>query len=207
MNYVVYKITRSDEKIYIGTTNTERINKRMYQHRYSNRFKGYDFTYEILEESSDYDYIMDMETMYVKEFNSYKEGLNESFDGKNAHLNPNFTTKGYKHTEETKKKMSICHQGQKTFLGKHHTVESREKMSRTRKGKQTTTKLKKDDVIKILNNYKNRIFLDDNRIGNVMKNGRRMSYEQSFSQKFGPLYNVSPQAIRHIIQKKSWSCI
>lgn len=206
MNYLVYKLTRNDGKIYIGTTNTERLELRMYLHRYTNRFKGYDFTCNILEENSSYDYIMNKEQEYIKMFNSYKEGLNDTFDGKGAHLNPKFTTLGYHHTEETKKKISNKLKGKKSWIkGKQHTEKSKKKMSNNRKGIQSFTKLKKEDVEKILKDYTNKVFLDDTRIGKIMKNGIRMSYEQSFCQKYGILYGVSPQNIRHIIKRQTWS--
>jgi len=45
------------------------------------------------------------------------------------------STKGYKHSEETKKKISESHKGQiSTFKGKHHSKESKKKLSDSHKG-------------------------------------------------------------------------
>lgn len=207
MEYLVYKITREDGKIYIGTTNTERLKSRMYHHKYG-KIKGYNFTYEILEQNVSYEHIMNKETEYIKKFNSFKDGLNESFDGKGAHLNPKFTTLKYHHTEETKKKISNKLKGKKAWnKGKHLSLENRNKLSNTRKGKQSFTKLKKEDVISILRDFNNKIPLDDDRIGKIMKNGKCMTYTQVFCQKYGILYNISPQNIRRIVKRETWSVL
>jgi len=207
MKYLIYKITREDGKIYIGTTNTKRLTSRMHHHRYS-KFKGYNFTYEILEQNTSYEYIMNKETEYIKKFNSFKDGLNKSFDGKGAHLNPKFTTLNYQHTKETKKKISNKLKGKSSWLkGKHQSEETKKKISESKKGKQSWTKLDKNDVTQILNDYNNKIPLNDDRIGKIMKNGKRMSYSQVFCQKYGILYNVSPQNIKRIIKKETWSVL
>lgn len=151
---------------------------------------------------------MNKETEYIKKFNSFKDGLNESFDGKGAHLNPKFTTLNYHHTEETKKKISNKLKGKKAWnKGKHLSLENRNKLSNTRKGKQSFTKLKKEDVISILRDFNNKIPLDDDRIGKIMKNGKCMTYTQVFCQKYGILYNISPQNIRRIVKRETWSVL
>lgn len=205
MKYIVYKITRDDGKIYIGTTNNKRIYLRMKLHSYTERFKNHNFEMEILEESTSYDYIMEKEEDYIKKFDSYNKGLNKTIDGKGNHMCPNFTTKGYKHSEETKKKISEKLKGKWSwFKGKKHTEESKKKMSIVRKGKRNTHKLNVSDIIQIRNDYDSTIKIDDDRIGKIMKNGHRMTYKQSFCEKYGKMYNVTTQNIRHIIDRKNW---
>jgi hypothetical protein len=49
------------------------------------------------------------------------------------------TLTGYKHTEESKQKMSRASKGEKNgFWGKHHTIESGKKMSESRKGEKNS---------------------------------------------------------------------
>jgi len=206
MNYILYKITRDDDKIYIGTTNTGRFKQRMWSHTYSDRFRNHKFKVDILEESDNYQYIQDMETIAVHEMNTYKDGLNESIDGKNAHLNPRFTTLGYKHTEATKEKMRLAHKdftgANNPFFNKHHKQETKDNWSKKRKGVQYTTKLKECDVIEILELYKSKPYIDG--VGIVMRNGKKMSYIQAFCHKYHSQYNVTLQCIKKIITGETW---
>lgn len=52
--------------------------------------------------------------------------------------------KGFRHTEETKRKMSEARRGEKNyFYGKHHTEESKNKLSKANKGRKTSEETKK----------------------------------------------------------------
>lgn len=64
-------------------------------------------------------------------------------------------------------------------------------------------KIKDDDAEKIRLDYHRKIKIENNNIGKVMQNGKRMSYERAFSLEYSKLYNVSDQYIYRIIKGKS----
>jgi len=200
--YVVYKITRDDQKIYIGTTIKDRINNRLSQHNNSARFKGYEFTFEILEESTSKEYIDVKEAHYIQYYDSYNTGLNESLDGKGNHHAPNFTTLGYKYSTESKQKMSQSAKARVKRLGapgkgRKPSAETRFKWSQNRKGK-IHSKLKVDyaAVRKEFEEVKNTLK------ESVSKNGRQLSIERQFSNLVYKKYNVCSASIYNIICKK-----
>lgn len=106
-SYLVYKLVRSDGKAYIGTTNTDRLTKRLAQHRCSARFKNFTFTCEILlsDESAD---VLNAEAQLIIEHNTLEpHGLNKTWSGKgNGHNSPSFTTQGYCYSDESRQRMS-----------------------------------------------------------------------------------------------------
>ena len=51
MKYIVYIITRDDNKKYVGTTNIDRIKKRMDAHKIDKRFVNHNFTYKVAFET------------------------------------------------------------------------------------------------------------------------------------------------------------
>lgn len=205
--YILYKITRSDGEIYIGTTHNKGFDKRMTAHKKTDRFIEYTIDIDILEHSDNYEYIQKLESEYIKLFDSYHNGLNESCDGKGSHCAPNFTTKGYKYSDESRKRMSdsakvrIQRDGN-SFKGRTHTQITKNKISAAKKGKRNTSKLTKEQVIEIINIYNNRPSIEG--VGVVMRNGVKMSYKQAFSLKYCNVYNVSSQCIILIIEGKSW---
>ena len=77
---------------------------------------------------------------YIGFYNSYWDGYNATMDGKSAPAFNKFAL-GYRHTEETKKKMSLLHKGNtygKSNKGKKRgspTMETRRKIAATLKGK------------------------------------------------------------------------
>lgn len=207
MIYYIYKITRDDGQIYIGTTNDGvGLKNRISCHRCSDRFKGHNFVVDIIESDVDYDYIQKMEEYYIKKFDSFYNGLNESIDGKGNHMALNFTTKGYKFSKNTRKKMSLSKKNSNFMpwnAGKKMSEEFKKKISESKKGTVAYTKLEKSDVIKIREDYNNKINKYNN-VGKVMKNGKRMSYIQAFSIDYSKRYNVTSTNIRRILNKETW---
>ena len=106
--HLVYLLKRkSDSKQYVGITIQRRFKIRMGDHKRSNRFKGDDFDVQILEESNDRNYIEGREEYWINSLDTFNNGLNESPSGKGCgHNSPNFTTLGYKFSDEQRKKMS-----------------------------------------------------------------------------------------------------
>lgn len=68
----------------------------------------------------------------------YKNKISEKLKGRKISLDVILKSiknrKGYKHSEETKRKIGLKHKGNKYFLGKHHSEETRQKMSKRMKG-------------------------------------------------------------------------
>jgi hypothetical protein len=64
-------------------------------------------------------------------------------------------------------------------------------------------KIKDEMAEKIRNDFNEKIELNNEQIGKVMKNGRIFSYERAFSLHYSKLYNVSDQYIYRIIKGKS----
>lgn len=62
--------------------------------------------------------------------------------------------------------------------------------------------IKDDDAEKIRQDFQKKVYIDDDRIGKVMKNGKIMSYERSFCIHYSKIYGVSDQYIYRIIQRK-----
>lgn len=64
------------------------------------------------------------------------------------------------------------------------------------------SKLNIDDVTSIINDYMkhNDIGIE----GNIMKNGRMMSYNRAFSLIYSKKFGVTPENITRIIERKSW---
>lgn len=214
--YLIYKLTREDGRIYIGTTNSSRFKYRMYQHKISTRFKNYEFTVEIIEESEHIS-ILEKEKYYINLYDSYKNGLNSTWSGKGyGHDSPKFTTLGYKYSDKTKTKISkslkkryrnnpelrVQISERKKEWWKN--PENRKKFHNDRKGKQSWTKLSKNDVRYILKLYYNiKPYIEN--VGKTQKNGREMSYIQAFAKKYSKEYNITPQCIKRIINGETWA--
>ena len=78
-------------------------------HRISDRFLNDDFDITILEESESRKYIEDREEYYIKKYDSFENGLNETLEGKgHNHGSEKFTTLGYKFSDEQRRNMSIA---------------------------------------------------------------------------------------------------
>lgn len=83
------------------------------------------FTFEIIEENIPIENISERERYWINTLNTLRpNGYNLTLGGEG--------TFGYKHTEETKKKLSEMKKGRFTHI---QTIDSREKISRANKGK------------------------------------------------------------------------
>lgn len=200
-NFVVYKITRDDGLEYIGKS--QNIKNRICVHRKTERFKDHQFSFEILFESTDHNKILDMEEYYIKHFDTFNKGLNESRNGRGNHNSKNFTTLGMKYSEESKAKIKANHWSKKGIrpanLGKSHSEETRQKMSKDRKGKSSHSKLSLTEIEAILMLYKSRPILT---YGYVGQNGKLLSYDRAFSNKFATQFNLTSTGLFNIITDK-----
>lgn len=209
IKYIVYKLTRNDDKIYIGITNTKCFKTRMHGHKNSKRFKNYTFEIEIIHESYNEKEINKMEEYYIKIFDSFHNGLNKSIDGKGNHHAPNFNTKGFKFSDKSKKKMSNSAKNRIKKLGipfkdKKHSRETKENMSKKRKGIiYTPTKLNYDIVKKIRDVFKTKPNVEN--VGKIMSNGKKMTYERAFSNKFHKKYGITSTSLYNVITWRTWN--
>lgn len=218
MQYIVYKLTRDDNVLYIGTTNTQRYSKRMGEHKNHKRFKNHSFKDEILEKSTDYDYIQSKEADYIENYDTYKNGLNDTINGSGNHLSQKFTTKGYKFSDQQRKNMSIAGRGKHSgknngMYGRNHTRESKTIMSKKRIGVSFPKILTQENVNQIRKNFKEQKFINETYlsgngkeyiIGDTLQNGIKLNYLTVFSKIEAKEYNISSQLIRAIIQNKTW---
>lgn len=171
----IYKITNIiNGKVYIGQADD--INRRWYHHKYYYQVKDNliyramrkygieNFSFEVIEECS-IEALDEREIYYIEQYNSYINA--EKSNGYNATLGGS-TSRGYRHTEETKEKIREKKKGKKlseetkrkigealkgknnffynkhfigeenSMYGKHHSEESKQKMSKSHKGKKLT---------------------------------------------------------------------
>lgn len=158
----VYKRTNLvNGKQYIGQTIDfeKRNNAWLYKKIYAgeainNARKKYgtnNFKTEILKECSTQEELNEWEIYYIKAFNTVSPNGYNLTDGGEGRLHS-------KITEETRKKMSLAHSGEKNIMfGKTHTKEAREKIRNARLGKKGTKhtdewKIKASERMKSTNN-------------------------------------------------------
>lgn len=207
--FLVYIITRSDGKQYVGTTNNNRLRVRMNSHKVSKAFKNYEFSYKILYETNNISECYEKEELSIKEYDTYNNGLNGSINGRGWNNSTKFTTLGYKFTEKSKKKMSDTRKG--LFAsgaivswnkGVSWSDEVKDNFSKVRKGKRYHNKLTKEQVAEIKTNYNKAepIF----GVGEIQRNGVAMSYIQAFSKLHCKMYGVCSNSIKHIITGETW---
>lgn len=145
---IVYMATnKTNGKIYIGQTIYD-LNKRrcghiasakgatdgFYFHNAIRKYGPDNFDWEVLDSARDIDELNDLEVFFIKLFKSFGEGYNLNAGGRN-----------FKHSGETKRKISEAQLGEKNHMygkrgsesplyGKHHSEESRKNISKGRKG-------------------------------------------------------------------------
>jgi len=222
MKGYVYLITRSDNQKYVGITYD--IPKRMYAHKKSKRFEIGIKNIEVLEECLTYEEAEKLEPMYIEKYDTFYNGLNGSVDGKGNHLAPNFTTKGYKFSDESRQKMKENHWSTKMkntwTTNTVYSEETRKKWSETRKGIcWRPRKITRDEALKLIKLYEEdsinysddfvKQFVkvkDKKRVGKVpleelkAPNGKYLNKIKLFSEYFCKEYNVTPQAITGLLK-------
>lgn len=150
----IYKITNNlNGKIYIGQT-IQTVEARFNDHcrNRKNKNSGIDaaikkygkenFSIETICEAKTLEELNKLEKYYIKFYNSTNSeiGYNLCEGGNN--------TKGYHHTEESKKKMSKSRMGifageKNPFYGKKHTLETRQRLREIKTGRKLTDEWKK----------------------------------------------------------------
>ncbi len=138
---IIYKVTNKiNGKEYVGQT-TISLKKRKgghinaalsthdnnYFHSALRKYGPENFDWKTIHGCVNIDDLNKWEIYYIKYYNTFNNGYNLTLGG--------FGSIGYKHTEETKKKISIANGGKKSiWYGKKHSEESKRKMSESHKG-------------------------------------------------------------------------
>lgn len=168
---IIYAYTNLESgRMYIGQTiDPER---RFKEHLTANYKQGWHidyqnnpdkYEYSIIEMNVPEDKLDEREIYWISFFDTYNNGYNLNEGGGGI--------RGYRHTEETKKKMSDNNTGESNpFYGKHHTEESKKKMSESLAGKTAWNKGQKmsDEFTKKVSN---------SLIGNTRHLGKKHSEE------------------------------
>ncbi|MDP7367950.1 MAG: hypothetical protein QGH83_11930 [Candidatus Pacebacteria bacterium] len=196
--YIIYKLTRNDNKEYIGTTDTKCFRSRMNAHKISERFREYTFAIEILEKSTNIS-LLEKEELYISKFNTYKKGLNKTPEGKGYGHNSNkFTTRGYKFSEEIKQKMK---EKKKSYIP-WNKGKTGYKLNVDRKGKCYRTPKFSDEVYKKIRElYAKKSHIES--ANTKQKNGKILTYERAFAKLYSPEFNISIPMVLNILNNKT----
>lgn len=154
----VYMITRTDGKQYIGATKD--LKKRMGMHKNHKRFSMGISSVEVLYSGLYLECVM-LEEHFIKRYNTFEDGLNETPHGKGKNGDCGFSTFGFKYSDESKNRMKDS--ARKRAIrekengikrkGPTFTKEVLEKFSRDRKGKVSYSIMSLEDRKKFINRY------------------------------------------------------
>lgn len=185
--YYIYLLRDVDGIVkYVGQT--QHIDERKRTHK---RQKP-PHTFEILFENLSSNDAKNLEIENIKKYDTYKNGWNktsggEGFDG--------YERKGI---GGVRKGNIPWNKGKKGCFNK----ETIQKFSNTRKGIAWSRKLNDEQIKQIRKLYEEQPHIDG--VGEVMKNGRKLSYIQAFCKKYSSEYNITSQGMKRIILKECW---
>ncbi len=187
-----------------GDDPNDKHHRYQYLHKAINKHGIDNFSFEIIEENENENFILEKEIFYIKEYESFGEkGYNLSVGGDGP--------SGYRHTDEAKIKMSkakkIAFIGEgNPFFGKKHTEETKKKIAEANSrfvgplnlfyGKKHSEKSLK---LMSQNHYNKKKFLTEEEIKEV----RNLYATNNYTYKqLGEKYEVGVCTISNIILKK-----
>ena len=224
MDILVYKLTRQDGLEYIGIT--KRLYHRIFLHKQSMRFKEFPIVkVEILANCDDYSLAEKLEEEYIQQFDTYKNGLNLTKNGKGREQeNIKFNTLGMRHSPETIAKIKAKHWKTKgmdnPFKGRKHKDETKEVWSKKRRGRaHGYKKLSYNLSLEILDAYqKDSLEFTKEFIAKFVKasqrdvvgivsfenlkspNGRPLTKKTLYAHHYAGIYNITPNNIRRLLE-------
>jgi len=227
MTVSIYKIRRTDGLEYIGITN--RTRQRFAEHKRSRRFEiGID-SIVILETVETYEEAEDLEEYYIDHFDTFESGLNVTTDGKGLNGDCKFNTLGYKFSKESRERMSESakRRGSDHLVNYTFNEDDKKHLSKVRKGIYwgANEKISECESYHIYSLYQSdeidfdveflRRFVKRSQKCDVDKidfselksiNGKLLSKKTLYSHYLSDKYNVTPNAIRRIIDKEGKRC-
>lgn len=194
---------------YVGIS--DNVPRRMKAHRSKKgKFRGESFEYQIIYQSLDLPHIEEMEEYFILEYDSFWNGLNRTEGGKAwGHNSPNFTTRGFRFSEDSKRKMSISAQRRIERDGAHrckHSEQQKQKWSESRKGKIHSSKLSDEQVREIRTDYEDKVQLKTPFVTDRAKRKKGVfeNYDRAFAHEYGMKYNITLQNCLKIIRYVSF---
>lgn len=185
--YHIYILKDLDGKVrYVGQT--QQVETRKRDHR---RLKP-PHTFEILFETSSPNIAKMMEIQNIDKYDTYQNGWNKTSGGEGF---DDYSRSGI---GGTKKGSNPWNKGLKDCF----TKETIEKMKLSRKGRVFSRKVTDKQIKEIRTLYENKPYIEC--VGEVMKNGKKMSYIQAFCKKYSEQYNITPQGMKRIILEECW---
>lgn len=186
--YYIYVLKQNNKIKYVGQTINP--NKRKCAHKNTKD----EHIFEIIFSTEDRELAKNKEIEFIAEYNTFYDGWNKSPGGEGFE---DYSRKGIggvrKGYEPWNKNKPGC-----------FSEETISNFSKIRKGKiWKPTKLTELDVLSIRELYNKKPKIDG--VGEKMKNGKYMSYEQAFSIKYSKIYNVTKENMRRIIERKTWT--
>lgn len=117
----------------------------------------------------------------------------------NQHNNDNFSTIGMKMSKKTRKKQS---EKKQNFIPWNKGLKGYS-LNVNRKGKRHSSKITKEDVMKIRSMYEDAPPLIG--VGKVQRNGVKLTYDRLFSKTFYEQFSLTDVGLYNIITGVSWS--
>jgi aspartate carbamoyltransferase regulatory subunit len=189
--YYLYYLEQNGIIQYVGLT--KNINARKSQHKKTKPTHNF----FVIEEIKNVKEASQKEREHIEKNNTYFNGWNKSPGGEYLMCS------GYtrKNIGGVKKGTVPWNKGKNGY--KIHSELTLQKLSKNNTGENNPkAKLTEKDVIDIINTYRQKPHMDH--VGNIMPNGRPMSYDRSFSWNLSKKYSITPENITRIIKKKSW---
>ena len=185
--YYIYFLKDLNNKIqYIGQTQNPDTRRREH-----NRNKP-PHTFELMEQIQVALEAKNLEIGYIEKYDTYRNGWNKSPGGEGFE---NYDRSGIggvkKGNIPWNKNVENC-----------FSEETLNKMKSTRKGRVFSRKITDDQIKEIRDLYEKKPHL--NNVGLIMKNGKKMSYIQSFCKEYCSKYNITSQGMKRIILGECW---
>lgn len=135
------------------------------------------------------------EIKHIEKYKTFYNGWNKTKGGENYFMG----LVDRKGIGGVKKKTTPWNKGKKNCFSE----ETIKKFKKTRKGKIHSSKLN-EKIVKEIREFYDKKPKVNFEVDKVMRNGKKMSYEQAFSKTYYTTYGITSNGLKKIIEKKSW---